>query len=70
MAFVKTFRVNPEYGVPDREIRDWLTSIEDRYRIIISTQMIYLPEIGKADPRITVIATKLDDAASHGDFKS
>ena len=59
MALVKTFWINPEYGVPDRGIQDWLNQTEEKS--IIRVQTCYIPPIGKTDPRITIIVTKLDD---------
>ena len=59
MANVKTFRINPEYGIPDRDIREWLNQCEKE--MIISVNAIFIPPVGDADPRLTVIVTKLDD---------
>lgn len=65
MAKVKTFRINPKYGVPDKELNDWLTECEETE--IINVQTVYIPAFGvtpegtAADPRLTVIVTKLDD---------
>ena len=59
MAKVKTFRINPEYGVPDKDIREWLNLCEED--AIISVQTCYIPALGEADPRLTVIVTKLDE---------
>jgi len=59
MAKVKTFRINPEYGVPDKDIREWLNLCEQDE--IISVHSTYIPAIGKSDPRITLFVTKLDD---------
>ena len=58
MAFVKTFRINPEYGVPDRDIREWLSLYEKKATLAIQTT--FIPALGKADPRLTVIATVVD----------
>lgn len=62
MAKVKTFRINPEYGIPDRDLREWLTACEKD--AIIAVQAIFIPPVGTADPRLTVIVTKLDDVHS------
>lgn len=61
MARVKTFRVNPEFGVPDRDIREFLNLCEKE--AIINVEMCYIPAIGTSDPRLTVIVTKLDEAS-------
>ncbi|MCG3774246.1 MAG: hypothetical protein JW395_1064 [Nitrospira sp.] len=60
MARVKTFRINPEHGVPDREIRDFITSCEKELGPV-SISTIYVPALGTADPRMTVIVTGLDE---------
>ena len=62
MAKVKTFRINPEFGVPDRDLKEWLTACEKD--TIIAVQAIFIPAVGAADPRLTVIVTKLDDVHS------
>lgn len=59
MAQVKTFRINPEYGVPDKDIREWLNHCEKE--AILSVTCVFIPPVGDADPRLTVIAIKLDD---------
>jgi hypothetical protein len=64
MAFVKTFRINPEFGIPDRDIREWLTNCEKK--AIIAVQAIFIPPVGTADPRLTVIVTKLDELHALG----
>lgn len=60
MAKVKTFRLNPKFGVPDKDIRDWLSEAEEDLGII-SVETQYIPPMGESDGRLTVIATKLDD---------
>jgi hypothetical protein len=64
MALVRTFRITYGVpgGVPDKEIADWLTKIEKEERAILSVQTILIPPLGEADPRLTVIVTKLDNA--------
>ena len=64
MAKVKTFRINPEFGVPDKDIREWLNVCEQDE--IISVQSIYIPALGTADPRLTIIVTKLDETHKGG----
>ena len=59
MAKVKTFRINPEFGVPDKEIKEWLNSCEEEG--IVNVEMCFIPPVGRVDPRLTVIVTKLDD---------
>lgn len=61
MANVRTFRINPEYGVPDRDIKEWLTELEEKHEQILSVQTQFIPQMGESDARMTVIATKLDD---------
>lgn len=73
MARVKTFRIHPIHGVPDKDIRVFLEMCEKEMFVNVSTTLI--PEIiakddkgniiQKSDPRLTVIVTKLDDL--HGD---
>lgn len=59
MANVRTFRIHPEFGVPDREIREWLQTQEQEAYITVSHVLI--PAFDKSDPRLTIIVTKLDD---------
>lgn len=63
MAIVKTFRINPGigpgFGVPDLEIREFISAYEKD--CIVSVQALYIPPMGNADPRITIVVTKLDD---------
>lgn len=65
MAFVKTFRVHPQFGVPDKDIAEFVKQCEEDF--IVNVSMIYIPAYGigpdgtSADPRITVVVTKLDD---------
>lgn len=59
MPKVKTFRIHPEYGVPDKDIREWLVLCEQEG--IISVTSTFIPAVGTSDPRLTVIVTKLDD---------
>lgn len=65
MADVKTFRISPEFGVPDKDIKNWLSTIEKKHLVSVTT--LFIPAIGSAmngnpaDPRICVIATKLDE---------
>jgi hypothetical protein len=64
MAWTKTFRINPLHGVPDKDIREFLNLCEKEAFINVSTA--FIPAIGlpgqpPADPRLTVIVTKLDN---------
>ena len=60
MAAVKSFRIHPDFGVPDKDIREWLNKCEGEEGIIRVTTVL-IPAVGKSDPRLTVIVTKLDD---------
>lgn len=60
MAKVKTFRINPEFGVPDKDIREFLNICEQD--AIVNVAMCYIPALGNADPRLTLVVTKLDDS--------
>jgi len=66
MAKVKTFRINPEFGIPDKDIREFLNLCEQEE--IINVHIAYIPALGSADPRLTVVVTKLDDV--HKEEKS
>ena len=59
MAKVKTFRIHSEKGVPDKEIREWLTECEETE--VVNVQTVFIPAIGKYDARLTVIVTHYDD---------
>ena len=60
MAKVKTFRIqNGLAGVPDREIRNFISDCEKDAVVRVTT--VFIPPIGQCDPRLTVIVTKLDD---------
>lgn len=76
MAHVKSFRIHPDHGVPDKDIREFINKAEKEGIINVTTT--YIPEtyvdvekqgingtirerVLKADPRVTVICTKLDD---------
>lgn len=59
MATVRTFRLNPRFGVPDKEIQEFLSKLEEKSFISVQTQ--FIPSIGDADPRLTIIVTTLDD---------
>jgi hypothetical protein len=59
MAKVKSFRIHPQFGVPDKDIREFLNLAEKEGFIAVTT--VYIPPIGESDPRLTVIATRLDD---------
>lgn len=73
MAYVKSFRIHPEYGIPDKDIREFLNTCEKDGIMRVNTT--YIPGInGKnktVDPRITVIVTKLDDHGQeiHGELE-
>lgn len=63
MARVKTFRIHPEYGVPDKDVKDFLEICEAEMGFI-SVATAYIPSTSVGiDPRLTVIITKLDDAS-------
>jgi len=64
---VKTFRIHPEHGVPDKDIRSFLDLCEKEAIVDVSTA--YIPALGKADPRLTIIVTKLDDLHKHVEFE-
>lgn len=59
MAGVKTFRIHPEHGVPDKDIREFINMHEREAFVAVHTS--YIPGRGTVDPRLTVIITKLDD---------
>ena len=64
MATVKTFRIDYATGVPDTEIRDFITFCEKTS--VVRVETLYIPPYGTvagkpADPRIVVVVTKLDD---------
>jgi len=59
MARVKTFRIHPDYGVPDKDIREFLNTAEkEDGNIFVQTALI--PAVGAADPRLTIIVTKAE----------
>lgn len=74
MTRVKTFRIHPDTGVPDKDIRCFLDLAEKEIGIL-SVTTTHIPEtfitverkdgvkerVQKADARLTVIVTKLDD---------
>jgi len=60
MPKVKTFRITSNFGVPDKDIRIWLDETEKDIGFI-SVSTTFIPSVGTADPRLTVIVTKLDD---------
>ena len=59
MAWTKTFRITADFGVPDKDIKTWLTGLETE--AIISVTACYIPPTATADPRLCVVVTKLDD---------
>jgi hypothetical protein len=61
MAHVRTFRIHPINGLPDRDVTEFLTECEKEG--IIKVETVLLPAIPEKniDNRLTVIATKLDD---------
>lgn len=65
MALVRTFRIDPTFGVPDKAIQEFINEAEKDSVVSIST--VYIPAYGKtmekkpASPRLTVIVTRLDD---------
>lgn len=60
MARVKSFRIHPQYGVPDKDIREWLNVCEKEEGIITVVTTL-IPPIAESDPRLNIIVTKLDD---------
>lgn len=62
MARVKSFRIHPVNGLPDREVTEFLTECE-KEEGIIQVRTVLLPSVPEKgiDHRLTVIATKLDD---------
>jgi hypothetical protein len=60
VAKVKTFRINPAHGVPDKDIRAWIDLCEQEIGYV-TVSSVFIPSVGAADPRLTVIVTKLDD---------
>ncbi|TXH18553.1 MAG: hypothetical protein E6R03_01845 [Hyphomicrobiaceae bacterium] len=61
MAMVKTFRIPPKTGVPDKEVRDFINSAEKNAIVRVTTVLI--PAVEEYDARLCVIVTKLDDLA-------
>ena len=64
MAVVKTFRIDYNIGVPDAEIRDFISFYEKDS--IVTVETLFIPAYGviagkPADPRVLVIITKLDE---------
>ncbi len=66
MANAKTFRINPEYGVPDREIREWLRDCEKEEGCPINVTTVLVPAMGPSDPRLTILVTRVDDIVGGG----
>lgn len=62
MARVRTFRINPQYGVPDKDIAEFLTKVEKEDGCI-DVKVTVIPAMGDADPRICVVTTRLDPPA-------
>lgn len=58
MAKVKTFRIHPAHGVPDKDIQAYISMCEKEG--IVSVSVTYIPPDGTIDGRLTVIVTKLD----------
>jgi hypothetical protein len=71
MVKVKSFRVHPQHGVPDKDIREWMTMLEKDGTIDIVTTT-YIPGIpgdggqGTVDPRLNVIVTVIGDGPVNG----
>lgn len=64
MAKVRTFRIHPQYGVPDKNIQEFLSQCEQEEGIItVTTTFIPGDEKAEVNDRLTVIVTKLDDNA-------
>jgi hypothetical protein len=62
VARVKTFRIHPTFGVPDKDITEFLTECEQE--AIIQVKVIWIPgsfEENAVNPKLTVIAYKLDE---------
>ncbi len=60
MAKVRTFRITPRFGIPDREVTEFLEEAEKEMGVITVTTC-FIPALGTSDPRFNVIVTKLDD---------
>lgn len=61
MARVKSFRIHPVNGLPDREVTEFLTECEREGIVQVKTVLLpAVPEKG-IDHRLTFIVTKLDD---------
>lgn len=65
MAKVKTFLLDPMWGVPDVAIANFITECEVQHYVTISTQFISFPTA-----RVMVIVTKLDTKDVNEDFES
>ena len=66
MAKVRTFRITKDYGVPDKDITEFLEECEkDAY---VNVLVVQIPAFGfapdgvtPADPRLTFVVTKVED---------
>jgi hypothetical protein len=59
MAFVRSFFMREEFGIPDSKIREWLTEAEKSGTLNVTTQ--FIPAYGAQGPKLTVIATVVDE---------
>lgn len=64
MAVVKSFRIDANTGVPDAEVKDFISFYEKE--AIVNVSVTFIPAYGTfqgrpADPRVLVIVTKLDE---------
>lgn len=55
MARVRTFEIDKEWSVPDKEIANFITDCEISHYVNVTMHFIPWPT-----PRITVVVTKLD----------
>lgn len=55
MARVRTFEIDKEWSVPDKEIANFITDCETSHYVNVTTHFVPWPT-----PRLTVIVTKLD----------
>jgi hypothetical protein len=65
MAWVKTFRIHPNFGVPDKDIQEFIRQYDRTMYVDVKTT--YIPPYGETtqgqdmDPKLTIIITKIED---------
>lgn len=59
MSWVKTFRIHPYYGVPDKDVREFINFCEREG--VVDVHAVFIPATGTADARLTVIINKVDE---------